>query len=285
MSSEVATQTAETPVTPESAPVSTTEPAPESAAAAPAETPEVGAPASEIIENEEGAKPSKAVRELIEQRKKRQRAEQEAAYWRGMAEARGSAAPASPGSAPSQPKPEPALVEPKLDNFETYEEYERANRDYLLALAEQRVLARQRQMQKMEQERTVKTTFDQRIETAANEDPEIISIMEDPTLPVSNDMVPVLHSSDVAPQLLKWLHNNRKEAARIASLPGILAAREMGLIEAQIKFAPKPAPPKRVSAAPEPIPTVAPTTSAIVDENSLPYAEWAARRNKAEFGR
>ena len=60
-----------------------------------------------IIEDPPGAKPSKVVSELIAQRKKRQDAEREAAYWKGVAEGRGK--PDSPSSAET-PKDRKSVV-------------------------------------------------------------------------------------------------------------------------------------------------------------------------------
>jgi hypothetical protein len=89
----------------------------------------------------------------------------------------------------------------------------------------------------------------------------------------------------MAPQLLKWLNNNRNEASRIASLPPIMAAHEIGMVAAGIKNTPKPAPPKRVSAAPDPIQTLTPSSSATVDEDDLPMEEYYKRRTKSLYGR
>ena len=230
------------------------------------------------IEDPQGAKPSKVVSELIAQRKKRQAAEQEAAYWKGLAEGRGKQEP--PVIAPSPMAP----AAPKLDQFETYEQYEAAKDEYLVQLAEKRVAAKFVETQQRQQAETVEQTFQKRIDAAVKDDPSLVDVLRDPTLPISTHMIPVLKESENAPKLLRWLDQNREEARRIASLPPMQAAREMGIIEAKISFAPVVEPPKKVSAAPEPVKTVTPTSSAIVEEDKLPMDEYHKRRTKLQYG-
>lgn len=238
----------------------------------------------------------KAVKELIDQRKRRQKAEQEAAYWRGVAEARAAGTtpppPAVTPPVPAAPTAPVAPATPNIDDFATFDEYDKAMRaydkekeEYLVAVTEFRMTQKFQQQQIQKQQNQTQQNFQQRLEKAAEADPTILDIAADPTLPVSKWMVPVLQESDVAPELLKYLHNNRGEAARIASLPPMLAAKEMGVIEAGIKTKPAPEPPKKVSSAPEPIPTVTPSGGGTIDEGDLPIDEYIKRRNKAQFGR
>jgi hypothetical protein len=231
------------------------------------------------IEDPQGAKPSKVVAELIAQRKKRQDAEREAAYWKGMAEGRGKPEPSAPAAPAST-----TLAAPKLDQYETYEQYETAKDEYLVQLAESRVAARFKESQQREQAATVEQTFQKRIDAAVKDDPSLVDVLRDPTLPISTHMIPVLKESENAPKLLRWLDQNREEARRIASLPPMQAAREMGIVEAKILFAPVTEVPRRVSSAPEPVKTVTPTSSAIVDEDMLPMEEYHKRRTAKLLG-
>jgi hypothetical protein len=233
-------------------------------------------PTEETIEDGQGAKPSKVVSELIAQRKKRQDAEREAAYWKGRAEGQGKQEPpAAPSAAP---------VAPKLDQFETYEQYEAAKDEYLLQAAEHRAVQRIQASQQAAAAATADQTFQKRIDAAVKEDPSFADVMRDPTLPISVHMIPALKESENAPKLFRWLDQNRVEAARIASLPSMQAAREMGILEAKISFAPVAEPPKRVSSAPEPVKPVTTTSSATVDEDSLPMEEYHKRRTQKNYG-
>jgi len=233
-----------------------------------------------IIEDPPGAKPSKVVSELIAQRKKRQDAEREAAYWKGRAEGRVESEPPK-----TTPPPGPTVpLAPKLDQFETYEQYEVAKDEYLLQTAEHRAMQRLQADQQRQTAQTVEQTFQKRIDAAVKDDPSLADVMRDPTLPISAHMIPVLKESENAPKLLRWLDQNREEARRIANLPPLQAAREMGIAEARLSFAPVAEPPRKVSAAPEPVKTVTPTSSATVDEDNLPMEEYHKRRTKQNFG-
>ncbi len=221
---------------------------------------------------EEVAEPSKAVKELIHTRKRAQDAERRVAYLEGLAEG-------SRAQAPAQVQTE-SITAPVVDNFETYEEYELAKESYLETKIEQRLTKKFQQTQQVQSQQEGLKTFEQRIEKAAEEDPTIYDIRHDPTLPVSTSMAQILHSSEVAPELLKWLDGNRSEATKIANMDPIRASRELSKIEAQILYSPKPTPPKRVSSAPEPIPTVTPAGSINPNEENMPLEQWMARRNK-----
>jgi hypothetical protein len=273
--SEVIVAPATEAVTTESAPVTTTDTPAVVADSAPAPV----ADDQGTIEDPQGAKPSKVVSELIAQRKKRQDAEREAAYWKGRAEGQGKPEPSAP-TVPSSAAP----TAPKLDQYETYEQYEAAKDEYLVQLAEHRVVARYQQNEQRKAAETVEQAFQKRIDAAVKEDPTLVDVLRDPTLPISNNMVPALKESENAPKLLRWLDQNRDEARRIANLPPMQAAREMGIIEAKISFASTVEAPKRVSSAPEPVRTVTPTSSAVVDEDALSMEEYHKRRTQQQYG-
>jgi hypothetical protein len=116
----------------------------------------------------------------------------------------------------SEPKP---LVAPRLDQFETYEQYEAAKDAFLVEKTKHEL----RQEQQAEQQRqamlSAQQKFNQRIEAAAKDDPTFLDVVSDKTLPVSPVMAPLIMESEVAPQLIRWLDQNRNEALRIAHLP------------------------------------------------------------------
>lgn len=229
----------------------------------------------------DGGQQSKAVKELIAQRKKRQQAEQEAAYWRGVAEGKEKPTPAPQVQKvdPDGPPPEPVV-----DDFSNYAEFERAEKQWIIDMAEHRMVQRQKQEIQRREEVAVESSFKQAIAKALKEDSSFADIINDSTLEISHNMLPAIQTSDVAPDVIKWLSANREEAQRIASLPLHLASKEIGVIETKIKFKPKPEV-KKVSQAPAPIATVTPSGVVSVDESDLPIDQYILRRNKAQFGR
>jgi hypothetical protein len=63
-------------------------------------------------------------------------------------------------------------------------------------------------------------------------------------------MAHTIQASDIGPDVIYWLGSNPKEANRIAQLPPILQAKEIGKLEATLTSNP---PVKRTSTAPAPI--------------------------------
>lgn len=274
-SAPVTTEVPETAVTTESAPVAgdeTTEQNPKAAGSEPEQ--------------------SKVVKELITQRKRRQVAETEAAYYKGIAEGRGHVAstqqtttPAAPTVVADQPP-----VAPNQDTFETWEEFEKADKRYMINLAKyelkqenNQMIAQQQQQQKIEFANQQKSKFLERMEKAAIDDPSILGIQDDNTFPMHKFALPILFESEVAPEILKILNADRKEAGRIYQLFNtnpMLAASELGKLEASLLSKPRPTPPKKVSQAPEPISTISAAGANTVDEDNLPMDEYYRRYNQ-----
>lgn len=233
---------------------------------------------------EQGSEPSVPVKELIAQRKKRQKAEQEAAYWRGQAEARAVQEQQVKPPVQQQAQQGPPQA-PKLDDFETFEQYEQAKDEYVIQAAEYRIAQKIAQQQQVVRTRSVEQAFEQKFEAAAKEDPSLIEIRNDPTLPVSPVLGKLIQQSDDGIAVLRWLNNNREAAAKISKLEPMRAAIEFGRIEATIQGTPKQEQPRKVSAAPTPISTVKTTAPATINEDDLPMEEYYKRRTKAVYGR
>jgi hypothetical protein len=215
------------------------------------------------------------LQELKAQRKKRQELEKQNAYLQGLIDAKGATPPAQP-EAPKE------VTAPKLDDFATYEDFDKANRQYIVTVAKQELRQELQKEKEKEQLETQQQSFEKRIAAAAVADPTIQEIIQDRTMTINPAMAEVIKSSEAAPELLKWLDSNREEARRIASIKNpIISARELALVEGRLQAAPSPPPPKRVSQAPEPIATVnSGAGSLTVDEDKLPMAEWVEREKQ-----
>ncbi len=247
MSEEVATPEVETPVvTDETAAPPEASATPESGDT-PADKPKKGGV-------------QKRIGELV---REREEAKRETEYWREQA-------------MKGQPKAEPIKNDekPKVDQFQSYEEYLEALADYK---AEQKFTERERKReQETQQERAtrefndMRATFAERIEQAAEkyEDFEEVAFSED--VPVSEAMATAIMQSDLGPDLLYHLGQNPKEAARIARLPPIAAIRELGKLEAKLSEPPT----KRASKAPEPISPVGTRAEVGKDPSKMTDAEW-----------
>lgn len=120
----------------------------------------------------------------------------------------------------------------------------------------------------------------QRIEAFAEREPEILSIFNDPTLPVTQLGARFIAESEKGAEIAWYLHKNRTEAARIERLDPVSQAYEMGRIEARIAAAPAA---RRISNAPNPPPKVGGGGNAGAKDpasmSMFEYAEWARRRS------
>jgi hypothetical protein len=245
------------------------------------ETTEAAPQTTDEHTEEVGAEPSRAEKRIKQLVNKQREAEREAAYWRGRAESTPAPVQHVASVVPVE------LVAPKLENFESYEEFENAKEEYIVTKAEQRILQKQLQQKNVATANAAHEKFLARVEKAAEEDPDIKDYVEDHTLPISSEMASVIRDSDVGPQLLKHLGQNRDEATRLEKLSKtnpVLAIREMGKLEERLSTKPKPVV-NRISAAPEPVKTVTATGNNNVDESSLSMEEWARRRNEQQFKR
>jgi hypothetical protein len=230
----------------------------------------------------------KGLEELKTQRKKRQQAEQEAAYWRGVAEAR---AEKEKAQEVQQTQVVPQKEEPpELDNFETYAEYEVATRNFVLKQATQAAVAEMKRQQQVAQQQTasqsIQQKFNDAVEKAAEEDITIKDAVNEigrAIRPNTMHVAQLIKEADNGVGIVKHFHNNPAEFQKILKLSPLAAAKEIGKIEAALQSKPKAAPPKTVSLAPAPITTV--TTVGTVDDDmdNLPMDEYLKRLNASRY--
>ncbi len=221
-----------------------------------AEVPEVETPEGEQPEataGDDGAddtahaeqpKPAKGVQKRLDElTKARHEAQRDRDYWRELAM--------------RQNAPEPTPVQsaqgaPKETDFDDYDQYQRALVRYEVR---QEIEAEKRQ-----QETVAKTkTFEERVGQAREKFADYDSVVFDPSLRITPQMAEVIKDSDVGPEVAYHLGTNTSEAARIAALPPLRQAVELGKIEDRLIAAktepktppaprnPPPAPPKTVS--------------------------------------
>lgn len=230
-----------------------------------------------------------------DERKKRQAVEgenhqlrEQLAYFQGMQAA--TTVPPTPPTQPAAPAGPPA--EPKVEDFESFEEYQQADRKYIIDVATynatQTMMKTTSQQKQQEAQVATIQTFKQRLDKAAETDPDISVIANTFHLPGPNHipLVPVLQEaiidSDVGPQLLRYFADNKNEATRLANLTPAGALREIGRIEAKLSAPPPPAPtpPPVISMAPEPITPIGGLGlgGSTTELKDLPMAEFFAKR-------
>lgn len=177
---------------------------------------------------------------------------------------------------------EPARVEdePKLEQFKTYEEYvaavadHRAEQKLAALLAKQEEQRRTTEAERQREERA--RSFRERAASFAATTPDFNEVAFSDAVPVTEDMADALNFSEKGPEILYYLGQNIPEAARIARLPPVQAALEIGRLEAKLSL-PQP---RTVTKAPPPInPLSGGQGSLSVDPDKMSSSEWLKWRN------
>lgn len=148
-------------------------------------------------------------------------------------------------------KKTPLQNPPSVDDFESAQAYAEA-----LAERKAQELIAQRETAK-QQAQLLEAYHDLEEDARAKYD-DFEQVAYNPQLPVTDVMAQTIQASEVGPDVIYWLGSNPKEAARIAALPSILQAREIGKIEAKLAINP---PVKKTSTAPAPIAPIAASRS------------------------
>ena len=254
---------------------------------APVDTPPVDdpAPAAPLDDTSGQTVPLKA---LLETQRKYQETREQLAYLQGLQATAPAATPAPSAPAVSDGPP----PEPRIEDFEDIDDFQAAERKHIIEVAKYEIRQEYKQGRNAErqqeyQEQTQRT-FDERLNKAAELDPELPILVRTFHLPgpnyipLSGAMQDAVRESEVGPQLLRYFANNKAEATRLSSLNPTSALREVGRIEAAIINKPVPAV-KHVTSAPEPIKPVGSGGAIDVDEDTIPMSEYMARERERKL--
>jgi hypothetical protein len=153
--------------------------------------------------------------------------------------------------AEQQARQKPVAPPPAPDDFENAQAYAEA-------LAEQKAQQLLAQREAAKQQAALLESYKDREEEARERYDDFEQVAYNPNLPVTDYMAQAIQASDIGPEVIYHLGSNPKEAQRIANLPPILQAKEIGRIEAKLVAEP---PTKRTSTAPAPLAPVTATRS------------------------
>ena len=162
---------------------------------------------------------------------------------------------------------------PPADQFESVEAYAQA-------LAEKRAAELVQQREAHQQQTQVLESHRDREETAREKYDDYEDVVYNPKLAITPIMAQTIQASDMGPDVAYYLGTNPKEAERIARMPAIAQAKEIGRLEAKIASAP---PVKRTTSAPTPISPVSARSASTTLDTTDPRAakqmsasEWIA---------
>jgi hypothetical protein len=130
--------------------------------------------------------------------------------------------------------------------------------DYAEALAERKAEDLLARREAERQQQSMLEQYHDREEATRDKYDDFDQVAYNPNLPVTEYMAQSIQASDVGPDVLYWLGSNPKEADRIARLPPLLQAKEIGKIEVTLSSNP---PVRKTSTAPAPINPVTPRAS------------------------
>jgi hypothetical protein len=196
----------------------------------------------------------------------RRDAERDRDYWREMA------------TRQKEPEPEPKVApqgKPELDTYGSYDEYVEALADWKFDQRMQAERSRE-QEQQLEQTRAQQVqTFQQRAQSVREAHDDFDEVVGNRSLPISEAMAETAYASEKGPELLYYLGQHPREAARIYALSPYAQAMEMGKLEVAISQ-----PSRTQTSAPDPIEPVSGVGGPqSVDPDKMTTAEWVQWRN------
>jgi len=122
-----------------------------------------------------------------------------------------------------------------------------ANPDAMVLQKAEEIIARR---EAAKQQFQALESYQEREEAARDKYTDFEQVAYNPKLTITNVMAETIQSSDIGPELAYYLGSNPKDAHRIASLPPLSQAKEIGKIEAKLAADP---PMKKTTSAPAPI--------------------------------
>lgn len=212
----------------------------------------------------------------------RHQSDREAVYWREMAQQQ--------QHREQQAQAEPA-AKPQAGQFASYDEFTEALADWK-AEAKIRSVLSERDAQAAQRaegaaRQAQQATFAERVSIAQQSIADFDQVVGNAEVEISPHVREVLLDSDAGPVLAYVLAKNPDEARRISKMSPLMAARELGRIEAAIaqNGVPQAAPAGRpVSNAPPPARTTATGASASKDPSKMSMDEYVSWRKSSGAG-
>lgn len=221
----------------------------------------------------EGAKPAEG--EPKPEEKPRSRAQERIKQLlddKKAAEARASAAEA-------RARALEAAQAPKPENYDDPAEYQAAVTKHAVQQARAEDLRTEAQDAAAEAANVRAAAWGEKVAAVADRFPDFDKVAGDPNLPITSAMAELITENENGPAIAYYLGKNPQEAARIARLSPAQQGVEIGRIEGRVTLPP----PKKISGAPPPVPTVSgggspSTTPAPADMPMDQFADWLLKK-------
>lgn len=153
---------------------------------------------------------------------------------------------------PQEPAPQDA-GKPRPDDFESHEQWVEALTDWKTEQRERDRARDEEQRRSQDLQNQIQSTFQERYQAASKAHPDFEDLFEEraESIPTSPVMQQAVIESELGAELMYHFLKNPNDAARIAALPPVKAAIEIGKLEAKLAT-PEPPKPKPTSQAPKP---------------------------------
>lgn len=161
--------------------------------------------------------------------------------------------------------------EPKREQFRDDEAYLEAK---LEQLAEKKAAEKISQLERQKEHEKQSEQFLDRVEKASEKYPDFQQVAGNPNLPINDGMAEFISDSEHGPDVAYYLGEHLSEAAKIAQMSPIKAARELVRIEAELSTKP----PVKTSSAPEPITPIGSRGAVKTSLENMSFAEYKKER-------
>lgn len=171
--------------------------------------------------------------------------------------------------------------EPRLEQFQNFEDYIAARDSFLERKFEEKLTARERQEQETRRQNDsakASESWNKKLADIRKEVPDYDDLIEAADVPVSPAMAQAITESDIGPRVALYLANHPDEAEAMLNLSPSATLRAVGRLEAKIEAEGSK---KQISGAPKPIKPVSGSGSGAnsgpADNQSID--EWMKARN------
>ena len=169
--------------------------------------------------------------------------------------------------------------EPRIENFDNFDEYVRAKAEYIAEQKINQTLSEREKRQQAEYEKAAhqKTaeSWNKRLAQATAELPDFEDVLASSDVPMTSTMQQAIMESDIGPRVAYYLAQNPDEATEIARMSPIAAIRTLGRIEERLATQKTVV---KVTSAPEPVKPVGSRASVTKDPGKMTDAEYARWR-------
>lgn len=176
-----------------------------------------------------------------------------------------------------------APAKPKMDDFNTYQEYEEAKDKYYEDLADykadQKVSKAFQTRDQQSQIQQKNATYEQKVAEFAKETPDFKQSLDNlfAEYEIPETMVSAVIDSDMGPEVAYYIAKNPEIAERMTHMGILQLNKEIGKIEAKLEMSKKPEA-AVTTKAPRPISPVSKSSSTTKDPSEMPYEDYVKFR-------